>query len=86
MSSITINQLIKNTIEQNRYSKKKVALAAGISEKTLHRILNSDDIDISALFLLSRAIGFKVTIEFSNDQTSIKFPLIQLGHEDPAQD
>ena len=86
MSSITINQLIKNTIEQNRYSKKKVALAAGISEKTLHRILNSDDIDISALFLLSRAIGFKVTIEFSNDQTSIKFPLIQLGHEDPAQE
>ena len=33
MSSITINQLIKNTIEQNRYSKRKVATAAGISEK-----------------------------------------------------
>ena len=86
MSSITINQLIKNTIEQNRYSSKQVALAAGISEKTLRRILNSDDIDISALFLLSRAIGFKVTIEFSNDKTSIKFPLIQMDHEDSAQD
>ena len=86
MSSITINQLIKNTIEQNRYSKRKVATAAGISEKTLRKILNSDDIDISALFLLSRAIGFKVTIEFSNDRTSIKFPLIQMDHEDASQD
>lgn len=82
MSSITINQLIKNTIDQNKFSKKKVAQAAGISEKVLHRILNSDNIDISELFLLSRAIGFKVTIEFSNDSTSVRFPLIDMSNKD----
>ena len=82
MSTITINQLIKNTIDQNKFSKKKVAQAAGISEKVLHRILNSDNIDVSELFLLSRAIGFKVTIEFSNDNTSVRFPLIDVNHND----
>ena len=81
MGVLTINQLIKNTIESNKYSKKRIAQIAGISDKALLRILNAKDIDFSTLVTLSKAIGFKVRMEFHNDNDSIKFDLNTIADE-----
>ena len=82
---LTINQLIVNTIRSNNYSKAMIAKAAGISTKKLNRLLSSKNMDFADLFMLSKAIGFRVSIEFSNNDEVYKFQLIRLDNEQTKQ-
>ena len=82
MSVESVNSLIKRSIEQNNYSKKAIALKAGMSEKKLRRILNADDIDVSSLFSICNALGTSIVLEFSNGQgVPLRLPLIVKGDE-----
>jgi len=82
MSVETVNSLIKRSIEQNNYSKKAIALKAGMSEKRLRRLLNADDIDVSSLFNICNALGTSITLEFSNGQgVPLRLPLISNADE-----
>ena len=86
MEAMTINKLIKDSIEKNKYSKSLIARKAGMSEKKLRRILNADDIDISSLFSICNAVGTKVILEFTNGiDLPLRLPLINLTDEQTQQ-